>query len=90
MALTDVKELAGHLARILDMERDPVEYWRTECLTYWRRYLQNRAVIDHLRRQNRVLRNFLVDIIPRDVMESLKFGTMTDPGPQNPQDGTRD
>lgn len=71
MALTNAKELASTLVQLIEMERDPVEYWRSQALEYWRKYLRNQATIDTLRRQNRILRRFLSDIIPPDLVDEL-------------------
>jgi hypothetical protein len=78
MALTNAKELASTLVQLIEMERDPVEYWRSQALEYWRKYLRNQAAIDTLRRQNRILRRFLADIIPPDLVADLDRRTGLD------------
>jgi len=78
MALTNAKELASTLVQLIEMERDAVEYWRSQALEYWRKYLRNQAAIDTLRRQNRILRRFLADIIPPDLVADLDRRTGLD------------
>lgn len=78
MALTNAKELAATIVQLMDMERDPAGYWRSQALEYWRKYLRNRIVIDTLRRQNRILRRFLADVIPPDVAADLDRRTGLD------------
>lgn len=77
MALTNAKELASTLVQLIEMERDPVEYWRSQALEYWRKYLRNQAAIDTLRRQNRILRRFLADIVPTDLVDEFDRRTET-------------
>lgn len=71
MALIDAKEYARTLARLIEMDRDPVEYWRSQCLEYWHHYLVNQALIQHLRKQNRIMRQFLGDLIPPELAAEM-------------------
>ncbi len=75
MSLTNAKRLATSLTNIVEMERDPVEYWRSNCLKYWRLYLNNHGLVRHLRHQNRILRRFLTDITPQDLASEIPDGS---------------
>ena len=50
------------LNKIRKMEDHPVEYWRSECLAWWKLYFRNAKIIRELRKQNRGLRQLLADM----------------------------
>ena len=53
------------LEKIKQAEAQPTEYWRGQCMDWWRRYIKNVMIIRRLRSDNRKLRSCLTQVLSK-------------------------